>query len=159
MEAVEHVDKIRINPGNYADKKKFLVKEYSEKEYALELERLYDSFSPLVLKCKKLGKAMRIGTNHGSLSDRIMNRFGDTPLGMVESALEFIKIAENHNYYDLCLSMKASNPKVMIESYRLAVNKMDKLGMHYPLHLGVTEAGDGEDARIKKRNWYRCPLK
>ena len=149
LEAVEHVDKIRINPGNYADKKKFLVKEYSEKEYALELERLYDSFSPLVLKCKKLGKAMRIGTNHGSLSDRIMNRFGDTPLGMVESALEFIKIAENHNYYDLCLSMKASNPKVMIESYRLAVNKMDKLGMHYPLHLGVTEAGDGEDARIK----------
>ena len=149
MEAVEHVDKIRINPGNYADKKKFAVKEYSDADYARELERLHEAFSPIVLRCKELGRAMRIGTNHGSLSDRIMNRYGDTPLGMVESALEFIRIAESHNYHDLCLSMKASNPKVMIEAYRLAVSRMAQFDMHYPLHLGVTEAGDGEDARIK----------
>jgi len=149
MEAAKHVDKVRINPGNYADKKKFLIKEYSDSAYAEELERLYEAFSPIVLRCQELGRAMRIGTNHGSLSDRIMNRYGDSPLGMVESALEFIRIAENHNYYDLCLSMKASNPKVMIEAYRLAVSRMKTFGMDYPLHLGVTEAGDGEDARIK----------
>jgi (E)-4-hydroxy-3-methylbut-2-enyl-diphosphate synthase len=149
MEAAKHVDKVRINPGNYADKKKFLIKEYSDSAYAEELERLHEAFSPIVLRCKELGRAMRIGTNHGSLSDRIMNRYGDSPLGMVESALEFIRIAESHNYRDLCLSMKASNPKVMIEAYRLAVSRMQTFGMNYPLHLGVTEAGDGEDARIK----------
>lgn len=149
MEAALHVDKIRINPGNYADKKKFAVLEYSDRDYALEMERLHEAFSPIVLRCKELGRAMRIGTNHGSLSDRIMNRYGDTPLGMVESALEFIRIAESHNYRDLCLSMKASNPKVMIQAYRLAVARMDEAGMNYPLHLGVTEAGDGEDARVK----------
>ena len=149
MEAVNHVDKVRINPGNYADNKKFAIKEYSDSDYAQELERLYEAFTPIVLRCKELGRAMRIGTNHGSLSDRIMNRYGDTPLGMVESALEFIRIAESHNYHDICLSLKASNPKVMIEAYRLAVSKMHTHGMNYPLHLGVTEAGDGEDARIK----------
>lgn len=149
MEAVEHVEKVRVNPGNYADKKKFTVREYSDKEYQLELERLHEAFTPLVLRCKELGRSMRIGTNHGSLSDRIMNRFGDSPLGMVESALEFIRIAESHNYRDIILSMKASNPKVMIQAYRLVVAKMNEENMHYPLHLGVTEAGDGEDGRIK----------
>ena len=149
MEAALHVEKVRINPGNYADKKKFAVKEYTDAAYDEELERLHEAFSPIVLRCRELGRAMRIGTNHGSLSDRIMNRYGDTPLGMVESALEFIRIAESHNYRDICLSMKASNPKVMIEAYRLAVARMDEEGMDYPLHLGVTEAGDGEDARIK----------
>jgi (E)-4-hydroxy-3-methylbut-2-enyl-diphosphate synthase len=149
MEAAKHVEKIRINPGNYADKKKFAVQEYSDSAYDEELERLHKAFTPIVLRCKKLGRAMRIGTNHGSLSDRIMNRYGDTPLGMVECALEFIRIAESHNYHDICLSMKSSNPKVMIEAYRLAVARMNQEGMNYPLHLGVTEAGDGEDARIK----------
>ena len=149
MEAAKHVDKVRINPGNYADNKKFAVKEYTDSAYAQELERLHEVFTPIVLRCKELGRAMRIGTNHGSLSDRIMNRYGDTPHGMVESALEFIRIAESHNYHDICLSLKASNPKVMIEAYRLAVSKMHTQGMNYPLHLGVTEAGDGEDARIK----------
>ena len=149
MEAALHVEKVRINPGNYADKKKFAVKEYTDDDYEEELERLHEAFSPIVLRCKELGRAMRIGTNHGSLSDRIMNRYGDTPLGMVESALEFIRIAESHNYREICLSMKASNPKVMIEAYRLAVARMIEEGMNYPLHLGVTEAGDGEDARIK----------
>lgn len=149
MEAAKHVDKVRINPGNYADNKKFAVKEYTDSDYAQELERLHEAFTPIVLRCKELGRAMRIGTNHGSLSDRIMNRYGDTPHGMVESALEFIRIAESHNYHDICLSLKASNPKVMIEAYRLAVSKMHAHGMNYPLHLGVTEAGDGEDARIK----------
>lgn len=149
MEAALHVEKVRINPGNYADKKKFAVKEYTDADYDEELERLHEAFSPIVLRCKELGRAMRIGTNHGSLSDRIMNRYGDTPLGMVESALEFIRIAESHNYQDICLSMKASNPKVMIEAYRLAVARMIEEGMNYPLHLGVTEAGDGEDARVK----------
>jgi (E)-4-hydroxy-3-methylbut-2-enyl-diphosphate synthase len=149
MEAANHVDKVRINPGNYADNKKFAIKEYTDSAYAQELERLHETFTPIVLRCKELGRAMRIGTNHGSLSDRIMNRYGDTPLGMVESALEFIRIAESHNYQDICLSLKASNPKVMIEAYRLAVSKMHTHGMNYPLHLGVTEAGDGEDARIK----------
>lgn len=149
MEAAKHVEKVRINPGNYADKKKFAVKEYSDDAYEAELERLHQAFSPIVLRCKEYGRAMRIGTNHGSLSDRIMNRYGDSPLGMVESALEFIRIAESHGFQDICLSMKASNPKVMIEAYRLAVARMNEEGMAYPLHLGVTEAGDGEDARVK----------
>ncbi|WP_269522950.1 (E)-4-hydroxy-3-methylbut-2-enyl-diphosphate synthase [Coraliomargarita parva] len=149
MEAAKHVEKVRINPGNYADKKKFAVQEYSDSAYEEELERLHEAFSPIVLRCKELGRAMRIGTNHGSLSDRIMNRYGDSPLGMVESALEFIRIAESHDYQDICLSLKASNPKVMIEAYRLAVARMKQEGMDYPLHLGVTEAGDGEDARVK----------
>ncbi|MFW2480270.1 MAG: flavodoxin-dependent (E)-4-hydroxy-3-methylbut-2-enyl-diphosphate synthase, partial [Lentimonas sp.] len=149
MEAAKHVEKVRINPGNYADKKKFAVLEYTDAAYNEELERLHETFSPIVLRCKELGRAMRIGTNHGSLSDRLMNRYGDSPLGMVESALEFIRIAESHGYQDICLSMKASNPKVMVEAYRLAVARMIEEGMNYPLHLGVTEAGDGEDARVK----------
>ncbi|MEI7552918.1 MAG: (E)-4-hydroxy-3-methylbut-2-enyl-diphosphate synthase [Verrucomicrobiota bacterium] len=149
LEAVEHVEKIRINPGNYADQKKFAVREYSDADYGTELQRLYDAFSPLVQRCRTLGRALRIGTNHGSLSDRIMNRYGDTPLGMVESALEFLRIAESHGYRQLILSMKASNPKVMIQAYRLLVQRMAREHMHYPLHLGVTEAGDGEDGRIK----------
>jgi (E)-4-hydroxy-3-methylbut-2-enyl-diphosphate synthase len=149
MEAVKHVEKVRINPGNYADKKKFAVREYSDREYDAELQRLHDAFSPIVRRCKELGRAMRIGTNHGSLSDRIMNRYGDSPLGMCESALEFIRIAESHGFRDIILSMKASNPKVMIQAYRLMVARMAGEGMDYPLHLGVTEAGDGDDARIK----------
>ncbi len=149
MEAIEHVEKVRVNPGNYADNKKFAVLEYTNTEYESELQRLHDSFSPLVKRAKQLGRALRIGTNHGSLSDRIMNRYGDTPLGMVESALEFLRIAQSHGFYDMILSMKASNPKVMIEAYRLLVTHMDKENMRYPLHLGVTEAGDGEDGRIK----------
>jgi (E)-4-hydroxy-3-methylbut-2-enyl-diphosphate synthase len=149
MEAVEHVEKVRINPGNYADKKKFAVKEYSDSEYDAELDRIREAVTPLILRCKELGRAMRIGTNHGSLSDRIMNRYGDTPLGMVESALEFLRICRGHGFHDIVLSMKASNPKVMIQAYRLLVARMDQEGMDYPLHLGVTEAGDGEDGRIK----------
>ncbi len=149
MEAVEHVEKVRVNPGNYADRKKFAVREYSDADYERELARLHDAFTPLVLRAQALGRSLRIGTNHGSLSDRIMNRYGDTPLGMVESALEFIRIAETHGFPDIILSMKASNPKVMIQAYRLLVARMDAEGMHYPLHLGVTEAGDGEDGRIK----------
>ena len=149
MEAVEHVEKIRVNPGNYADKKKFAVLEYTDAAYAEELERLHAAFSPLVLRAKALGRSLRIGTNHGSLSDRIMNRYGDSPHGMVESALEFIRIAESHGFKDMVLSMKSSNPKVMVEAYRLAAARMTELGMDYPLHLGVTEAGEGEDARIK----------
>src|SRR5688572_21716700 len=149
MEAVEHVEKVRVNPGNYADKKKFAVREYSNADYDAELERLHDAFSPLVKRCKELGRALRVGTNHGSLSDRIMNRYGDTPLGMVESALEFLRIAESHDYRAIILSMKSSNPKVMIQAYRLLVERMAQENMHYPLHLGVTEAGDGEDGRIK----------
>jgi (E)-4-hydroxy-3-methylbut-2-enyl-diphosphate synthase len=149
MEAVEHVEKVRVNPGNYADKKKFAVLEYTDAAYAEELERLHEAFSPLVLRAKALGRSLRIGTNHGSLSDRIMNRFGDSPHGMVESALEFIRIAESHGFRDMILSMKSSNPKVMVAAYRLAAARMTELGMDYPLHLGVTEAGEGEDARIK----------
>jgi len=149
MEAALHVEKVRINPGNYADKKKFQVLEYTDAEYRREVERLYEAFTPIVLRCKELGRAMRIGTNHGSLSDRIMNRYGDTPAGMCESALEFLRIAESHGYHDIVISMKASNPKVMIEAYRLMVAQMAAEDMHYPLHLGVTEAGDGDDARIK----------
>ena len=149
MEAVEHVEKVRVNPGNFADKKRFAVRDYSDADYEHELQRLHEAFSPLVKRSKELGRSMRIGTNHGSLSDRIMNRYGDSPLGMVESALEFLRIAESHSYRDLVLSMKSSNPKVMIEAYRLLVVRMDAEDMHYPLHLGVTEAGDGEDGRIK----------
>ena len=149
MEAAKHVEKVRVNPGNYADRKKFAAREYSDSEYEAELERLHEAFSPLVLRCRELGRSMRVGTNHGSLSDRILNRYGDTPRGMAESALEFVRIAEFHGYRDVILSMKASNPKVMVEAYRLVVALMNEEGMHYPLHLGVTEAGDGEDARIK----------
>ncbi len=189
MEAVKWVEKVRVNPGNYADKKKFAVKEYTDAQYAEEVAFMEAQFVPLVLECKRLGRAMRIGTNHGSLSDRIMNRHGDTPLGMVESALEFARICRAHDYHNFLFSMKASNPKVMIEAYRLLVAKLDEqsraelakvrdagndersmmnddvdplLGFHssfvirhssllwnYPIHLGVTEAGDGEDGRIK----------
>ncbi len=149
MEAVEHVEKVRVNPGNYVDKKKFAVREYSDSQYNQEMERLHESFSPLVKRAKALGRSLRIGTNHGSLSDRIMNRYGDTPLGMVESALEFLRIAESHSFNQIILSMKSSNPKVMIQAYRLLVERMQEENMHYPLHLGVTEAGDGEDGRIK----------
>jgi (E)-4-hydroxy-3-methylbut-2-enyl-diphosphate synthase len=151
MEAALWSEKIRINPGNYADRKKFATREYSDDQYAEELERLEKAFTPLVLKCRELGRAMRIGTNHGSLSDRIMNRYGDTPLGMVESALEFVRVCRKNNYHEIILSMKASNPKVMIEAYRLLVARMDQEGpdWNYPLHLGVTEAGEGEDGRIK----------
>ncbi len=147
--AADYVEKVRINPGNYADRKLFQVKEYTDDEYEAELERLEAAFKPLVLKCKQHGVAMRIGTNHGSLSDRIMNRYGDTPLGMVESALEFVRICETYEFRDIVLSMKASNPQVMIQAYRLLAARMDELGMDYPFHLGVTEAGDGEDGRIK----------
>lgn len=149
MEAVEHVEKVRVNPGNYADKKKFVIREYTQAQYDEELQRLYDAFSPLVLRCIALGRCLRVGTNHGSLSDRIMNRYGDSPTGMVESALEFLRIANSHGFKDIILSMKASNTKVMIQAYRLAALKMDEEGFNYPLHLGVTEAGEGEDARIK----------
>ncbi|MBL9160017.1 MAG: (E)-4-hydroxy-3-methylbut-2-enyl-diphosphate synthase [Verrucomicrobiales bacterium] len=151
MEAVKWVEKVRVNPGNYADKKKFQVREYTDEEYAEELARIEEEFGPLVEEAKTRGAAMRIGTNHGSLSDRIMNRFGDTPLGMVESALEFARIARARGYHDFVFSMKASNPKVMIEAYRLLVARLAELGddWNYPIHLGVTEAGDGEDGRIK----------
>ena len=133
MEAVKHVEKVRVNPGNYADHKKFQVREYTDLQYEEELERLHCEFSPLVLRCKELGRSMRIGTNHGSLSDRIMNRFGDTPRGMAESALEFVRIAQGHNYHQLVLSMKASNPKVMIEAYRLVVSMMNEEGMGFSM--------------------------
>src|SRR5437660_12098216 len=151
LEAAKWVEKVRINPGNYADSKKFAVKEYSNEQYAAELGRIEERFTPLVKLCKELGRSMRIGTNHGSLSDRIMNRFGDTPLGMVESALEFARIARKHDYHNFVFSMKSSNPKVMIECYRLLVARLDELGpdWNYPIHLGVTEAGEGEDGRIK----------
>ncbi len=147
--AAQIVSKVRINPGNYADRKRFQKFEINDNEYNIELERIYDKFSPLVKICKENGTVMRIGTNHGSLSDRIMNRYGDTPFGMVESALEYIRICEDHNYYDIVLSMKSSNPIVMINAYRLLVNKMIENNMRYPLHLGVTEAGDGMEGRIK----------
>jgi (E)-4-hydroxy-3-methylbut-2-enyl-diphosphate synthase len=151
MEAAKWVEKVRINPGNYADSKKFAVKEYTDDQYAAELERIRERFSPLVKFCKEHGRALRIGTNHGSLSDRIMNRYGDTPLGMVESALEFARIAREHDYHNFVFSMKSSNPKVMIEAYRLLVARLAEEGpdWNYPIHLGVTEAGDGEDGRIK----------
>jgi (E)-4-hydroxy-3-methylbut-2-enyl-diphosphate synthase len=151
MEAAKWVEKVRINPGNYADSKKFVIREYTDDQYVAELNRIRERFSPLVELCKTRGIAMRIGTNHGSLSDRILNRYGDTPLGMVESALEFARIARDLDYHDFVFSMKASNPKVMIAAYRLLVARLNELGpdWNYPLHLGVTEAGEGEDARIK----------
>jgi len=147
--AARIVEKVRVNPGNYADKKKFETIDYSDASYEAELERIRERFTPLVKICKEYGTAMRIGTNHGSLSDRILSRYGDTPLGMVESALEFVRICEDNNYYDIVLSMKASNTRVMVQAYRLLVNKMIGTGRNYPLHLGVTEAGEGEDGRIK----------
>lgn len=147
--AARIVEKVRVNPGNYVDKKKFDFIEYSDAEYQEELDRIRERFTPLVKICKEYGTAMRIGTNHGSLSDRIMSRYGDTPLGMVESALEFLRICEDENYHSIVLSMKASNPQVMVQAYRLLINKMESEGMNYPLHLGVTEAGGGEDGRIK----------
>ncbi len=144
------IEKVRINPGNYIDKKRFDVIEYTDSEYALEVERIRERFTPLLRICKDNGTAMRIGTNHGSLSDRIMSRFGDTPMGMVESAMEFLRIARDENYHQIILSMKSSNPLVMVQAYRMLVRKMDEeFGEIYPLHLGVTEAGDGEDGRIK----------
>ena len=147
--AAKIVEKVRINPGNYVDRKKFEIKEYDDKTYNNELLKIEERFVPLIEVCKKHNTAMRIGTNHGSLSDRIMNRFGDTPLGMVESALEFLRICNQHHFDQIVLSMKSSNPLVMVHAYRLLVQKMDEENMHFPLHLGVTEAGDGIDGRIK----------
>lgn len=148
--AAKIVEKVRVNPGNYADRKRFETIDYTESSYQAELERIRERFIPLVNICKEHGTAMRIGTNHGSLSDRILSRYGDTPLGMVESALEFLRICEDLKYYDIVLSMKASNTQVMVQAYRLLVQKLDEEGLKpYPLHLGVTEAGEGEDGRIK----------
>jgi (E)-4-hydroxy-3-methylbut-2-enyl-diphosphate synthase len=151
MEAAQWVEKVRVNPGNFADKKKFAIREYTDEQYVEELDRIDETFKPLVQLCQQRGIAMRIGTNHGSLSDRIMNRFGDTPAGMVESAVEFARIARKYGYHDFVFSMKSSNPKVMINAYRLLAARLLELGpdWNYPLHLGVTEAGDGEDGRIK----------
>lgn len=148
--AARIIEKVRVNPGNYVDKKKFEQIDYTDAEYAEEIERIRERFTPLVKICKEYGTAMRIGTNHGSLSDRIMSRYGDTPMGMVESAMEFLRIARNESFHNIVLSMKSSNPQVMVQAYRLLVNiMMDEFGEAYPLHLGVTEAGDGEDGRIK----------
>ncbi len=151
MEAVKWVEVVRVNPGNYADSKKFATKEYTDEQYAAELKRIEEKFTPLVLESKRLKRCLRIGTNHGSLSDRIMNRYGDTPLGMVESALEFARICRQHEFHNFKFSMKSSNPKVMIECYRLLVARLEQEGpdWNYPIHLGVTEAGEGEDGRIK----------
>ncbi|MCP5519789.1 MAG: (E)-4-hydroxy-3-methylbut-2-enyl-diphosphate synthase [Verrucomicrobiales bacterium] len=151
MEAAKWVEKVRINPGNFADTKKFAIKEYTDEQYVEELGRIEERFTPLAQLCQELGRALRIGTNHGSLSDRIMNRYGDTPMGMVESALEFARICRRQGFHNFLFSMKASNPKVMIECYRLLTWKLDRLGpdWNYPVHLGVTEAGEGEDGRIK----------
>ena len=149
LKAARIVEKVRINPGNYVDSKKFNFIEYTDQEYKNEIERIRKRFLPLIKVCKEYGTAMRIGTNHGSLSDRILSRYGDTPLGMVESALEFLRICKDENYNDVILSMKSSNPIVMVQAYRLLVSRMDKEDMFYPLHLGVTEAGEGEDGRIK----------
>ena len=149
LEASKIVEKVRINPGNYVDKKKFEIKEYDEKSYQDEIVKIKEKFIPLINSCKNNNVAMRIGTNHGSLSDRIMNRFGDTPLGMVESAMEFLRICRENDYNQIVLSMKSSNPIVMIHAYRLLVKSMEDENMHFPLHLGVTEAGDGLDGRIK----------
>ena len=157
LKAAEYVEKVRINPGNYADKKKFAEREYTDSEYEAELERIEQRFKPLVLKLKQYGVAMRIGTNHGSLSDRIMNRFGDTPQGMVESALEFVRICRRYDYHDIVLSMKASNPLVMIQAYRLLAARMDEEGMDYPFHLGVTEAGDGVEGQGEIGHRHRRP--
>ena len=147
--AAKIVEKVRVNPGNYADKKKFEEIEFTDASYEAELKRIEEKFTPLVLLCKEHGTAMRIGTNHGSLSDRILSRYGDTPEGMVESALEFIRICEKHDFNQLVISMKASNTLVMVQAYRLLMAKVLERGTVYPLHLGVTEAGDGEDGRIK----------
>ncbi len=147
--AARIVEKVRVNPGNYADKKKFETIEYTDANYNEEIERIRERFIPLVKICKEYGTAMRIGTNHGSLSDRIMSRYGDTPLGMVESALEFLRVCVDENYHSIVLSMKSSNPQVMVQAYRLLIVKMHQENMNYPLHLGVTEAGEGEDGRIK----------
>lgn len=147
--AADFVEKVRVNPGNYADKKRFETIDYTDEGYEAELDRIREKFTPLVQKCKALGRAMRIGTNHGSLSDRIMSRYGDTPLGMVESALEFLRICVDEDYLNVVVSMKSSNALVMVQAYRLLVHRMDEEGMNFPLHLGVTEAGDGEDGRIK----------
>jgi (E)-4-hydroxy-3-methylbut-2-enyl-diphosphate synthase len=147
--AARIVEKVRVNPGNYADRKKFDIHDYNDDIYAEKLDRIRERFIPLIQICKEYGTAMRIGTNHGSLSDRIMSRYGDTPLGMVESAMEFLRIAEDEKYHDIILSMKASNTQVMVQAYRLLVKTMELEGMNYPLHLGVTEAGEGEDGRIK----------
>ena len=150
MEAAKHVEKVRINPGNFADKKKFETLEYTDDSYQEEIDRIKEKFIPLIAQCKKHNTALRIGTNHGSLSDRILSRYGDTPMGMVESALEFVRICEAQKFYNIVLSMKASNTRVMVQAYRLLVNKLEEEGLKpYPLHLGVTEAGDGEDGRIK----------
>src|SRR3982751_341832 len=148
--AARIVEKVRVNPGNYVDKKKFELIEYTDADYAEEIDRIRERFTPLVKICKQYGTAMRIGTNHGSLSDRIMSRYGDTPMGMVESAMEFLRIARAESYHNIVLSMKSSNPQVMVQAYRLLMKTMfDEFGEAYPLHLGVTEAGDGEDGRIK----------
>jgi (E)-4-hydroxy-3-methylbut-2-enyl-diphosphate synthase len=151
MEAVKWVEVVRVNPGNYADTKKFATKEYTDEQYTAELKRIEEKFTPLVLECIRLKRCLRIGTNHGSLSDRIMNRYGDTPLGMVESALEFARICRKHGFHNFKFSLKSSNPKVMIECYRLLVARLEQEGTdwNYPIHLGVTEAGEGEDGRIK----------
>ncbi len=150
MEAAKHVEKVRINPGNFADKKKFQTLVYTDSSYQEEINRIREKFVPLIHQCKKYNTALRIGTNHGSLSDRILSRYGDTPLGMVESALEFVRICEEEEYYSIVLSMKASNTRIMVQAYRLLVHKLEEEGLKpYPLHLGVTEAGDGEDGRIK----------
>ena len=149
MEAIEHVEKVRVNPGNFADKKSFKIIEYTDAQYAEEVEHVRERFAPLVRRAKVLGRALRIGTNHGSLSDRIMNRWGDSARGMVESAMEFIRIAEGEGFRDLIISMKSSNPKVMVQAYRMLASHLEAHGESYPLHLGVTEAGDGEDGRIK----------
>jgi (E)-4-hydroxy-3-methylbut-2-enyl-diphosphate synthase len=151
MEAVKWVEVVRVNPGNYADSKKFATKEYTDEQYTAELKRIEEKFTPLVLECLRLKRCLRIGTNHGSLSDRIMNRYGDTPLGMVESALEFARICRKHGFHNFKFSLKSSNPKVMIECYRLLVARLEQEGpdWNYPIHLGVTEAGEGEDGRIK----------
>src|SRR3954469_12008637 len=148
--AARIVEKVRVNPGNYVDKKKFEFIEYTDAEYVEETDRIRERFTPLVKICKEYGTAMRIGTNHGSLSDRIMSRYGDTAMGMVESAMEFLRIARSEDYHEVILSMKSSNPQVMVQAYRLLINHMmNEFGECYPLHLGVTEAGDGEDGRIK----------
>ncbi|HQV00741.1 MAG TPA: (E)-4-hydroxy-3-methylbut-2-enyl-diphosphate synthase, partial [Bacteroidia bacterium] len=147
--AARIVEKVRVNPGNYADKKKFETHDYTDASYNDELDRIRNRFIPLIKICKEYGTAIRIGTNHGSLSDRIMSRYGDTALGMVESALEFLRICRDENFHQIVLSMKSSNTQVMVQAYRLLIQKMHQTGMDYPLHLGVTEAGEGEDGRIK----------
>ncbi|MGI8638071.1 MAG: (E)-4-hydroxy-3-methylbut-2-enyl-diphosphate synthase, partial [Segetibacter sp.] len=148
--AARIIEKVRVNPGNYVDKKKFEFIEYTDSGYNEEIDRIRERFTPLVAICREYGTAMRIGTNHGSLSDRIMSRYGDTPMGMVESAMEFLRIARNESYYNIVLSMKSSNPQVMVQAYRLLIQQMmQEFNECYPLHLGVTEAGDGEDGRVK----------